>query len=156
MPRFIFPKLRRYTPVAATCLFVFLLAGCGDGRGVRVPVSGVVTIDGKPLAFGQIMFTPYTEDANNRPGGGSLESDGSYRVSAYTAYDGLPPGRYRVAITGTEYISDTAQRWHSPQKYSQLDTSGLTAEIEESTDSLNFDLSWEGESPSEPWVEKGI
>ena len=147
---------RRCGLVFAACLSLFVLAGCGDGRGVRVPVSGAVTVDGAPLAFGSILFEPLAGGDNNRPGGGALESDGTFRVSAYTAFDGLPPGSYRVAITGTEHISDTSQRWHAPRKYSQPATSGLTAEIEEATDQLNFDLSWEGEKHSEPFVEKGL
>ena len=142
--------------IFAACLSLIVFAGCGDGRGVRVPVSGKVTIDGAPLAFGSVLFEPLEGGENNRPGGGALESDGTFRVSAYTAFDGLPPGSYRVAITGTEHISDTSQRWHAPKKYSQPGTSGLTAEIEEETDQLNFDLSWEGEETSEPFVEKGL
>ena len=132
------------------------ISGCGDGRGVRVPVSGAVTIDGQPLAFGQIMFMPVVNGENNRPGGGSLNSDGSYRVSAYTAFDGLPPGQYKVAITGTEPISDDSQRWHAPKKYANVATSGLTADIEEATEELRFELSWKGEKPAEPFVEKNL
>ena len=134
--------------VLAPCLSLIVLAGCGDGRGVRVPVSGTVTIDGAPLAFGSILFEPLAGGENNRSGGGALESDGTFRVSAYTAFDGLPPGQYRVAITGTEPLSDTARRWHAPKKYSDPASSGLTADIEESTDQLNYELSWSGEELS--------
>jgi hypothetical protein len=115
-----------------------------------------VTVDGEPLAFGSILFEPVAGGDNNRPGGGALESDGSYRVSAYTAFDGLPPGSYRVAITGTEPLTVTSQRWHAPQKYSDASTSGLTVEIEKANDQLNFELSWDGEKPAKPFVEKNL
>jgi len=43
-------------------LLLFLLSlfaiGCSDGRPDRVPVSGQVLIDGKPLTCGGVTFIP--------------------------------------------------------------------------------------------------
>ena len=34
------------------------VAGCGEKGKTFVPVSGVVTLDGKPLAGGNVVFQP--------------------------------------------------------------------------------------------------
>ena len=132
-------------------LNLVFLVGCGDGRPRRVPISGVVTIDGKPVPFGSVMLVPAD---GSRTGGGSLDSDGLFRVSTYTAYDGMPPGTYDVSIAAIETLSETKQRWHAPEKYADVATSGLSIEIDGKTDQANFELTWEGDEHSEPFIEK--
>lgn len=131
-------------------LLIFAV-GCGDGRPTRVPVSGKVTIDGKPLEYGSIAFLA---SSGGRPGGSSLGKDGSYAVTMYTSKDGLIPGKYKVTVSGVDWFSDKAGRWHAPKRYKDPETSGLTKEITVETDQLNIDLTWEGDEHSEPWVEK--
>ena len=146
-------KSIRIWSLFAVSLLLLSLVGCGDGRGLRIPVSGNVSIDGKPIEFGSILFKP-SGAPQERPGGGSLGAGGAYGVSIYTAYDGLPPGKYDVAITATEPLGETAQRWHAPMKYSDSAKSGLTAEIDKSTKEVNFELTWDGNKRSAPFVEK--
>ncbi len=151
------PRLQISKPTRILFLLVtsvlLVSVGCGDGRGLRIPVSGKVTIDGKPVEFGSILFKP-AGDPEKRPGGGSLGTGGEYGVSIYTPYDGLPPGKYDVTITATEAMGETAQRWHAPMKYSNSEKSGLTAEIDKSTKEVNFELTWDGDKKSAPFVEK--
>ena len=132
-------------------LSLFLLTGCSDGRPSRVKVSGFVTVDGEPLKFGGVNFRPA---AGGRAAGGSLDSNGAFTVTMYEKGDGLPPGKYVVAIKATEPVNENAERWHAPKKYAKHLTSGLTTEISEATSDLTFDLSWAGEKRSKPWVEK--
>jgi len=81
--------------LGASCFL--LLAGCGPGNPLgREAISGEVTLEGKPLATGNIEFTPL------EPGGvssGETISGGRYDVEAMK---GLPPGRYRVRIYSSE------------------------------------------------------
>ena len=136
------------------CLSLFLslfLIGCGDGRPSRVKVSGFVTVDGEPLKFGSVNIRPA---AGGRSASGSLDSNGAFIVTMYEKGDGLPPGSYRVAIKATQWVSDGVQRWHAPKKYADHENSGLTVEISEPTSDLTFDLTWDGEKRSKPWVEK--
>ena len=134
---------------------ILLAAGCGDGRDTRLPVGGIVTVDGEPLKFGDISFLPIEGgDKATRPGGGRLGEDGSYQVTSYTLNDGLLKGKYKVRVLAIEPIGETSQRWHAPEKYSKAETSGLTVEILEETKELNFDLSWKGEKRNKPYVEK--
>ena len=63
-------------------------------------------------------------------------------------------GKYEVMVSGIEPIGETAQRWHAPKKYADTKTSGLTIEISKNMGEVNLDLSWKGEKPSKPFVEK--
>src|SRR3954452_6742255 len=77
--------------------------GCSDGWPKLVPVSGTVTLDGKPLAFKSVYFHPEP----GTPGTGAAtttKEDGSYtllaiRNGAMKALPGVPAGAYRVVIT---------------------------------------------------------
>ena len=129
-------------------------SGCGDGRGARVPVSGVVTIDGEPLQHGSITFMPIKIPGSVTRAGGASLKDGRFSVSSYTPNDGLLPGKYEVIVNATEAMGETAQRWHAPKKYGNTKTSGLTAEVTKDMEELKFELSWEGEKQSKPFVEK--
>ncbi len=133
---------------------LLLSAGCSDGRGTRVPISGTVTIDGEPLKHGSVTFFPIASGDGYRAGGGSLDENGQYRISSYTAFDGLLPGKYEVTILAVEPINDESQRWHAPKSYSSAATSGLTIEIKDES-VMDLELSWtKDESHSAPYVEK--
>jgi hypothetical protein len=68
--------------------------GCGPANPLgRIPLSGAVTLDGKPLEKGNIEFHPL-EQAGVQSGG-KIQSG---RYSIPTA-EGATPGKYRVVIT---------------------------------------------------------
>ena len=129
---------------------VLIATGC-DNRPSRVPVSGQVTIDGEPLEFGSITFYA---TGGGRPGGASLAEGGSYSVTMHDPNDGLPPGKYTVTVAAAEWVSDKACRWHAPKHYQDAKTSGLTAEIKNEATTMNFNLTWKGDSHGKSWVEK--
>jgi hypothetical protein len=122
--------------------------GCGDGRPTRVPVAGRVTIDGQPVTRGAISFMPVN---GPRPAGGQLDSEGKFVLTLYEKGDGVPEGKYRVAVTGVEYIGETAQKWHAPKRYSSVETSELKVNIDGPQEDLVIDLTWDG---GKPFVEK--
>src|ERR1044071_5554060 len=66
--------------------------GCSDGRPVRVPISGTVTIDGEPVTRGSIKFVP----DNGRPSSGQINADGRFTLTCYDGNDGALPGKHRV------------------------------------------------------------
>jgi hypothetical protein len=127
-------------PVLAGLL---LCVGCGDDRPRRVPVSGKVLIDGKPLTHGFVRFIP----SGARPSGGKLDARGCFTLSCFDGDDGAVPGRHRVEIAANETLSSTKVRWHAPKKYNDLGTSGITQEIDGPTDSVVINLSWQGGAP---------
>lgn len=123
------------------------VSGCSDGRPSRVPVSGQVLIDGKPLAFGYVRFVP--DDA--RPSGGDIGPDGRFTLTCFDGSDGAVLGRHRVEVNAREQLGPTTARLHAPRKYLNVDTSGLEVDISGPTDSLLIELSWEG---GQPFVEQ--
>lgn len=74
-------------------------AGCG-GEATRVPIRGSVTLDGAPLADGQITLVPLA--ATNGPTAGAPIVDGSFAISAD---QGPTVGSYRVEITAMRVTS---------------------------------------------------
>jgi len=69
-----------------------LVAGCGPSDGIaRVSVSGKVTLDGKPLPSGQIVFLP----EQTGPSASAAIHDGAYTIGAS---EGPAAGSHRVEV----------------------------------------------------------
>lgn len=68
------------------------LAGCGRDDG-RTALSGNVTFDGKPLAYGEVVFRP-----TQGPEGSATVRDGKY--STDDGGQGITTGPNTVIITG--------------------------------------------------------
>jgi hypothetical protein len=117
-------------------LLGMLAIGCGQRRPQRVPVSGRVLIDGKPLTRGHVRFVP----ANDRPSSGDIGPDGRFTLSCFEFQDGAVVGKHRVAVIANEPVSETQMRWHAPDKYADHMTSGLVVEISEPTNQLEVKL----------------
>lgn len=73
--------------------FALLALGCGKGDANRGTVSGAVTLDGKPLEQGSILFTPI-EGTKGVVAGGQIQN-GQYRFVGAT---GPAIGMNRVEI----------------------------------------------------------
>src|SRR5437870_614360 len=61
---------------------VVAIAGCNSAPGVA-PVSGKVTLDGKPLANAHVSFQPVASGGKEPSGGGSYadtDADGNYSL----------------------------------------------------------------------------
>ena len=87
---------------AAFLLFVLLLAaGCGGPR--VAPVSGRVTLDGKPAAGVHVSFQPIATAGDKNPGGGSYaitDDDGRFTLRLVEGNrPGAVVGKHRVEIT---------------------------------------------------------
>ncbi len=110
---------RRYGILLSMAGLMLLLsnAGCGGGGGGEqydvVPVSGVVTCEGKPVANAGVNFTPIAEEgrAEGRPGRPALaitDEQGRFRLSTYGDYDGAIVGSHRVTV-GLDSQSEDGQ-----------------------------------------------
>ena len=69
---------------AAVVLAAGLIAGCSDDGPQRYRVSGSVTLDGKPIPYGEVLFTPDAAQKNSGPQGIAPIKDGKFD----TAWDG--------------------------------------------------------------------
>ena len=133
----------RYLASALFFSCLIAAAGCGDGHPARVPVSGQVLIDGKPLKHGTIKFIP----TGHRASQGKLDENGRFTLSCYGNNDGAVIGKHRVEVASFEMVKPTLMRWQAPKKYQDQATSELTQEITGPTDSVVINLTWDGGKP---------
>jgi hypothetical protein len=93
--------------------------GCGAGTKVA-PVSGVVTLDGKPLANAHVAFQPRATGGTMNAGTGSYavtDADGAYKLlMADTGKPGAVVGRHRVEINIRGETDDRDPRLRPPPK----------------------------------------
>jgi hypothetical protein len=125
-----------------------VVGGCGDGRLPVAPAKGQVSYQGKPLAFGSVMFQPTV----GPPARGVIQPDGTFQLSTYGANDGAVIGQHKVRIacfekqrpsdsaTGTGRRVVGVGRSFIPQKYTNLDTSGLRVEVKAANEPFVFTL----------------
>ena len=89
-----------------TALFCFsALVGCSDGGGSIAPVSGTVTLDGKPLAGIRVTFYPEPAEGNSNPGPYSTAvTDGEGNFSLVDRYgnEGAMVWRHKVEFEWDE------------------------------------------------------
>ncbi|WP_165246353.1 hypothetical protein [Paludisphaera soli] len=99
------PRNRSLVSLAArlvpAALVVAAVVGCGDSsEPPRLPVSGKVTLDGKPLPAGQLTFVPL----DGRTASVAEVRDGAFQTDGST---GPAPGRYQVEIYAVESTGKT-------------------------------------------------
>jgi len=91
---------------ACCCLVLALMLslslGCGGGSTI-VPVSGIVTLDGQPLANAAVTFQPKQVEGNMTPGTGSgakTDANGVYSLMVVgTGQKGAVVGPHVVEIS---------------------------------------------------------
>ena len=124
---------------------LLVAAGCGGRSGPeKVEVSGMVVFDGEPITNGEILFYPM-EGTPGSVAGGPIK-DGKYLAQSR---GGVPVGKHRVEIRGFQSPSrpgrgDLAVEGGPAEQYvpPEFNTrSTLTAQIDSSTTTKDFDLS---------------
>lgn len=124
-------------------LSVTLLSGCGGTYDSTV--SGVVTLDGKPVPRGTVAFRPVDKGPSVF---GLIQSDGSYSLRVGQE-EGLPPGEYKVTIAANEESTQKNPESSSPPKpgkpitpawYKSPKTSGLNFTIKKGSNTIDLAL----------------
>ena len=86
---------KRMTLVMAA--FPLILVGCGgEDRPDLVPVSGVVTYQGQPLANAEVVFQ---NDKAPRAAVGTTDAQGKFRLQSYENFDGAVPGDHVITVS---------------------------------------------------------
>jgi hypothetical protein len=94
-----------------TLVLSVALAGCDRSPFDLVPVSGVVSLDGQPLAGGIVNFQPINAGSGVNAGPGSTArtgSDGRYTLATIRGEPGAVVGNHRVKIYS--FNAETAKR----------------------------------------------
>jgi hypothetical protein len=108
--------MKRCVWLAAAAVFLF---GCGAGTKI-VPVSGIVTLDGKPLANAHVAFQPATSGGKSIVGVGSYgntDADGKYTLKvADSDQPGAVVGKHRVEINLRVESDDRDPKTRPPPK----------------------------------------
>jgi hypothetical protein len=89
-------------PGALCAALLVFAAGCGEAR--IVPVSGRVTLGGRPVANAMVIFQPFSKERNPGPGSqGKTDGDGRFTLQLMTgARKGALVGPHKVSITAYE------------------------------------------------------
>lgn len=148
-PKFPVALAHRTGQGIATSLLLLIASSCGESGPRPLPVSGVITMDGKaewPVG-GDLYFDPVSsaEGFPKRGGHAEFDKNGRFAVTTFKDSDGLYPGTYRVqancwkvrpmpqAQTGESYL---------PAKYRDPTTSGFEVVVEVGTprDDVQLDV----------------
>src|SRR5262249_26982426 len=102
--------------VSVFALTALLAAGCNSGAKI-VPVSGTVTLDGKPLVNAHVAFQPIASGVRKGGSVGSYavtEEGGRFTLRSFTDdQPGAAVGKHRVEID-LKVESDDAPRGNKP------------------------------------------
>ncbi len=130
----------------AACILVMLAVGCGrDDRLPTAQVSGPVTLDGKPLPYGEVLFAP----VNGRVAKGTIK-DGQFTLETYGAADGAVLGRHRVSVTARKMLEGNRSGAPGipqyapslvPAHYADPNASGLEFEVTSGQNEFEIKLS---------------
>jgi hypothetical protein len=110
--------------------------GC-NSRQKLVPISGQVTIDGKPLKQGNI--TIWVKDY--RPASGVIK-EGRYQLTTFKDGDGCVVGEHEVTISSRKKITDDSSEYLIPMIYCRQGESKLKIKVDQPRSDVNFDLTW--------------
>lgn len=76
---------------------VLSAVGCGGGDSLKLaPVKGTVTLDGKPVPYAQITFSPQAERGSSSTG--LTNAEGRYELYFNRNRRGAIPGSHKVVI----------------------------------------------------------
>ena len=129
------------------------LAGCGQKNSnlpPQYPVSGTVTLDGKPLTGAGIMFLP-RGDTRGTGAMGMTDEAGKYTLKTDYGGPGAPEGEFAVTISkvvnkdGTPYIpnpdvAEAGERETLPGRFSDSMKTELNAQVGKESNTINFEL----------------
>src|SRR5262245_5154293 len=129
--------VRRLYTAACVCGVLFS-AGCGGPK--IYPVSGVATVDGKPLEGFVVTFIP---DTSKGPDAridcqGRLGAGGQYSIrmdDGFKQYKGMPAGFYKVTIWSPDDKPIPVNK-----KYTNIKTTDLNIEVVPNPEPGRYDL----------------
>jgi hypothetical protein len=80
-------------------VFVFLVAGCGDGKPKLYKTAGQVLIGGKAAPKAFVVFHSLNGETPPGRASATTDDDGRFALTTMSAGDGAPAGNYAVVVT---------------------------------------------------------
>jgi hypothetical protein len=121
------------TPRWLGSALMILLVGCARTEPT-IAVKGKVLVDGQPLTFGTIVFTPDAAKGNTsmHEPRGKLDATGVYEAKQSKDQPGMASGWYKVSISAQK-MKDAKDPYSYasviPNRYASPETSGLSVEV---------------------------
>lgn len=113
-------------------------------RKATHPVRGFVYLDGSPVAGATISFhAKPTGDKKTHQftGDAIVEGDGSFTMSAYAAFDGVPVGEYAVTVAyDGRYAPVGNKKELIPAAYTKADTTPLKVTVKSGKNEFTLDV----------------
>jgi len=152
----------KFVACVSTSLALAVVVGCSDDTGLakRYPVRGTVKYNGKPVEHGRIDFIP-AKAGEGRAAAGDI-TNGSYSLTTATKDDGALPGSYKVTVSAMDIDMSSTKgsagggqaarqskefakvqkdaKMLIPQKYGNVESSGLTYDVKEQSNQIDIDL----------------
>lgn len=123
--------LNKPLPHTLLCLAAFLFIGCGRSDLPELgDVYGQVTLDGKPVAKLNILFTP----EKGRAAGGVTDEEGRYELKYLEGYSGSKTGPAKVTFEWEPGVEPTA---NVPAWYMK---DGIDVEVKSGSNEFNFEM----------------
>ena len=112
--------------VILTCLNLSLLCGCGSDLPPIAPLTGTVTMDGKPYANGSLVFTPTN---GGRPSLAATDENGKFKAMYNLKTSGALIGQHKVTFEpGGEVEQDEFKPYAPPAQNFKVAPSEITVE----------------------------
>jgi len=94
-------------------LVLILMSGCGGDPFERSKMTGTVTFEGKPVPFGEVLFSPDSKRGNSGPSVvAPIAPDGTYQTQDQK---GAIPGPTIATITGFAGTPDSVKGGGGPR-----------------------------------------
>jgi len=107
-------------------------------RLTTIPVVGYVYFEGTPTPGAVVTLTTDAKaPAKSITASGVVEADGSFKLSTYKAFDGIPAGEYKVTVTWREQKGGPNLL---PTRYATAAKTDLAASIKADTSVLKLEL----------------
>lgn len=110
----------------------FAVAGCGTSGEPVYPVSGVIALEGQPLAEALVTFHP--EGDERRRLTAMTNAQGRFELTTHTPNDGAAAGAYLVTVEWRELVQEGDEKVRTgrnllPPRYADPRQSGLRCEV---------------------------
>jgi hypothetical protein len=146
----------KYARVSASALLCGMVVGFTAGcsrSSQESQVSGSVSLDGKQIGPGIIVFAP---EGSGTPAIGPIDDDGDYSVS--TSHEvGLSAGKYKVGVSIREVPANVKRgdrlppgKLLIPEKYEDSATSGLEYDVAPGSNTIDIELKSQSSNAAAP------